>query len=110
MTRPSNAVMPDNAQGSTNFTFAFSTVPVEEEKEEEKEEKKKEEVGEEEGKEEDDDDSRSGAGSSQDAYSDNVTSGQAYCLYVSHSLSMWNSRMYEFAVVRIKIHRSSRQR
>ena len=35
---------------------------------------------------------------------DEVTSGQAYCLYVSHSLSMWNSRMYEFAVVSIQIY------
>ena len=30
-----------------------------------------------------------------------MTSRQAYCLYVSHSLSMWNSRMYEFSVVRL---------
>ena len=32
---------------------------------------------------------------------DELTSRQAYCLYVSHSLSMWNSRMYEFSVVRL---------
>lgn len=37
---------------------------------------------------------------SHDARIDDVTSRQAYCLYVSHALSMWNSRMYEFAVVR----------
>ena len=31
---------------------------------------------------------------------DEFTGRQAYRLYVSHSLSMWNSRMYEFGVVR----------
>ena len=31
--------------------------------------------------------------------SDDLTSRQARYLYVSHSLSMWTSRMYEFAVV-----------
>lgn len=31
---------------------------------------------------------------------DDFTGRQAYRLYVSHSLSMWNSRMYEFSVVR----------
>ena len=30
---------------------------------------------------------------------DEVTSGQAWCLYLSHFLSMWNSRMYEFGAV-----------
>ena len=29
-----------------------------------------------------------------------LTTRQAYCLFISHFLSMWNSRMYEFAVVR----------
>lgn len=28
------------------------------------------------------------------------TERQAYFLYTSHSLSMWNSRMYEYGVVR----------
>lgn len=32
---------------------------------------------------------------------DNLTKGQAYCLFISHTLSMWNSRMYEFSVVRV---------
>ena len=32
---------------------------------------------------------------------DELTNRQAYCLYVSHSLSMWNSRMYEYSVVRL---------
>ena len=32
---------------------------------------------------------------------DKLTSRQAYYLYVSHSLSMWNLRMYEFSVVRL---------
>lgn len=31
--------------------------------------------------------------------SDVLTKTQAYCLYASHTLSMWDSRMYEFAVV-----------
>lgn len=31
--------------------------------------------------------------------SDEVTRSQAYCLYLSHLLSTWNSRMYEFGVV-----------
>ena len=30
---------------------------------------------------------------------DPLTSRQAHYLYISHSLSMWTSRMYEFAVV-----------
>ena len=30
---------------------------------------------------------------------DEVTRGQAWCLYLSHFLSMWNSRMYEFGAV-----------
>ena len=29
----------------------------------------------------------------------NLTKGQAWSLYLSHSLSMWNSRMYEFGAV-----------
>ena len=28
-----------------------------------------------------------------------MTIGQAWCLYLSHFLSMWNSRLYEFGVV-----------
>ncbi len=32
---------------------------------------------------------------------DDVTTGQAYCLYLSHFLSMWNSRMYEFGAVSV---------
>ena len=32
---------------------------------------------------------------------DELTSRQPYCLYVSHSLSMWNSRMYEYRIVRL---------
>ena len=28
-----------------------------------------------------------------------VTRSQAWCLYLSHFLSMWNSRMYEFGAV-----------
>ena len=31
---------------------------------------------------------------------DVLTKRQAYCLFMSHTLSMWNSRMYEFGVVR----------
>lgn len=31
---------------------------------------------------------------------DDLTKRQAYCLFISHMLSMWNSRMYEFGVVR----------
>ena len=30
---------------------------------------------------------------------DSLTKRQAYCLFISHTLSMWNSRMYEFGVV-----------
>lgn len=30
---------------------------------------------------------------------DEVTRGQAWCLYCSHFLSMWNSRIYEFGAV-----------
>ena len=36
-----------------------------------------------------------------DAHFDSLTKRQAYCLFFSHILSMWNSRMYEFGVVRI---------
>ena len=75
--------MPDNTQGTTTSPFNSSSMSVEEE--------------------EDDDGGGSDIGSSHAAHADDVTSGQAYCLYVSHSLSMWNSRMYEFAVVSIKI-------
>lgn len=33
---------------------------------------------------------------------DNLLTGrQAWCLYVSHFLSMWNSRTYEYAAVSI---------
>lgn len=35
-----------------------------------------------------------------DAYFDTLTKRQAYYLFMSHTLSMWNSRTYEFAVVR----------
>ena len=34
------------------------------------------------------------------AHSHEFTTRQAYLLYASHSLSMWNSRMYEYGVVR----------
>ena len=61
-------------------------------------------------KEEDSDDVEGVVDGGHGAYADDVTSGQVYCLYVSHSLSMWNSRMYEFAVVRIKIQRWSTRR
>ena len=44
---------------------------------------------------------RSETSTDQDASAhDDLTSHQAYYLYVSHFLSMWDSRMYEFAVVR----------
>lgn len=48
---------------------------------------------------EDEDGGRNHGGNSLAASTNDVTSRQAYRLYVSHSLSMWNSRMYEFAVV-----------
>lgn len=35
------------------------------------------------------------------AHCDDLTQKQAWCLYLSHFLSMWNSRMYEWAVVKI---------
>ena len=35
-----------------------------------------------------------------DVLFDILTKRQAYCLFMSHTLSMWNSRMYEFGVVR----------
>ena len=35
----------------------------------------------------------------EDEVGDEVTRGQAWCLYLSHFLSMWNSRMYEFGAV-----------
>ena len=35
---------------------------------------------------------------------DDLTKHQAYCLFISHTLSMWNSRMYEFSVVRFLQH------
>lgn len=34
-----------------------------------------------------------------DAHFDSLTKRQAYCLFTSHILSMWNSRMYEFGVI-----------
>ena len=37
-----------------------------------------------------------------DAHFDSLTKRQAYCLFISHTLSMWNSRMYEFGVVRVQ--------
>lgn len=73
--------MPDNFQAITNYSLFPSSVPVKE----------------------DDDDGGSETGSSHVAYADDVTSGQAYCIFISHMLSMWNSRMYEFAVVNIEI-------
>lgn len=36
-----------------------------------------------------------------DARFDSLTTRQAYCLFLSHALSMSNSRMYEFGVVSI---------
>lgn len=42
-----------------------------------------------------------------DDHFDEVTTGQAYCLYLSHFLSMWNSRMYEFGAVSILLKRMS---
>jgi len=37
---------------------------------------------------------------------DEVTRGQAWCLYCSHFLSMWNSRIYEFGAVSCAAHGS----
>ena len=34
------------------------------------------------------------------AHSDELTKRQAYYLFMSHTLCMWNSRMFEFGVVR----------
>jgi len=65
-----------NALGRSPSSFNLSAAPMEEE-----------------------DDGETVVGS-HDARVDDVTRRQAYCLYVSHALSMWNSRMYEFAVVR----------
>lgn len=39
-------------------------------------------------------------------WKDPITRYQAWCLYASHALSMWNSRTYEFAAVRILPERS----
>ena len=36
--------------------------------------------------------------------SDEVTNRQAWCLYLSHFLSMWNSRTYEFGAVSTFLH------
>ena len=36
----------------------------------------------------------------QNVHSHEFSTDQAYLLYASHSLSMWNSRMYEYGVVR----------
>ena len=47
---------------------------------------------------------RRGSHSSEEGHDvrfDSLTKGQAYCLFISHTLSMWNSRMYEFGVVRV---------
>ncbi len=65
-----------NVPGSNPSSFDLSTAPMEEE------------------------DDGGNVVKSHDARVDDVTSRQAYCLYVSHALSMWNSRMYEFAMVR----------
>lgn len=37
----------------------------------------------------------------QETHDARLTKRQAYFLFVSHILYMWNSRMYEFAVVRL---------
>ena len=37
----------------------------------------------------------------QDIHFDGLTKRQAYCLFISHILSMSNSRMYEFGAVRV---------
>lgn len=34
---------------------------------------------------------------------DVLTTGQAWCLYLSHFLSMWNSRTYEYGAVRFTV-------
>ncbi|MCJ1270058.1 hypothetical protein MMC22_009952 [Lobaria immixta] len=34
-----------------------------------------------------------------DALDDELTKGQAWCLYLSHFLSMWNSRTYEYGAI-----------
>lgn len=34
---------------------------------------------------------------------DVLTAGQAWCLYLSHFLSMWNSRTYEYGAVRFTV-------
>lgn len=34
-----------------------------------------------------------------DDHDDELTAGQAWCLYLSHFLSMWNSRAYEYGAV-----------
>lgn len=36
-----------------------------------------------------------------DAHFHGLTKRQAYCLFVSHTLSVWSSRMYEFGVVKV---------
>ncbi|KAL8825515.1 MAG: hypothetical protein Q9191_004372 [Dirinaria sp. TL-2023a] len=38
--------------------------------------------------------------SDENTHDDEFTKRQAYFLYISHSLSMWNSRMYEYGVVK----------
>ena len=40
------------------------------------------------------------SGNGQEGRDASLTTRQAYYLFISHFLSMWNSRMYEFAVVR----------
>lgn len=42
---------------------------------------------------------RVGEDASHDFQDEVMTRGQAWCLYCSHFLSMWNSRMYEFGAV-----------
>ena len=69
-----STIIPANVLGSNPSSFDISAAPMEEEGE--------------------------NSDGSHDARLDDVTSRQAYYLYVSHALSMWNSRTYEFAVVR----------
>ena len=38
-----------------------------------------------------------------DAQLDELTIGQAWCLYSSYFLSMWNGRMYEFGAVSVLV-------
>ena len=44
-------------------------------------------------------DSMTHAGDDLEPLDDNLTKSQAWCLFFSHFLSMWNSRMYEYGAV-----------